>query len=173
MHIVKHSILEKNVLRYMMKIVITHYLRSNVVETPLQMFVFHIQHIVLASKIVILTKTRVHIYEGCVQYKDVLYSSSGYYFFIECLALCVQGDLLVDFLYAKIQRKELHNRKRSILSVDGYMAIYGPLNQVLSRIQNLYSVIGDFFMIMRLFKDVVFQIKNKKNTKYIQYDLIK
>ena len=44
---------------------------------------------------------------------------------------------------------------------------------------SLYSVIGDFFMIWSLFKDVVFQIKNKINkrnkinTKNIQYDLIK
>ena len=30
---------------------------------------------------------------------------------------------------------------------------------------SLYSVIGDFFMILRLLKDMVFQIKNKKNTQ--------
>ena len=33
--------------------------------------------------------------------------------------------------------------------------------------QSLYSVNGDFFMILNLFKDMVFQIKNKKNTKII------
>ena len=35
------------------------------------------------------------------------------------------------------------------------------------RIISLYSVIGDFFMILRLFKDVVLQIKNKKKCKNI------
>jgi hypothetical protein len=33
--------------------------------------------------------------------------------------------------------------------------------------KSLYLVIGDFFMILRLFKDVVFQIKNKKKQKKI------
>ena len=32
---------------------------------------------------------------------------------------------------------------------------------------SLYSVIGDFFMILRPFKDVVFQIMNKKKQKII------
>jgi hypothetical protein len=36
--------------------------------------------------------------------------------------------------------------------------------QRLLKLNSLYSVIGDFFMILRLLKDMVFKIKNKENT---------
>ena len=45
--------------------------------------------------------------------------------------------------------------------------------QRLLKLNSLYSVIGDFVLILRLLKDMVFKIKNKENTNiYIQCDFI-
>jgi len=38
---------------------------------------------------------------------------------------------------------------------------------------SLYSLIGDFFMILRLLKDMVFKYKTRKTQIYIQCDIIK
>jgi hypothetical protein len=51
----------------------------------------------------------------------------------------------------------------SVLIVHNYVSRCNG-NDIEIEHELLYSVIGDFFMISRLLKDVVFQINNKKNT---------
>ena len=71
---------------------------------------------------------------------------------------------LFEVIVCTVDKMESHQRRKiasSWISLD------------VEFLESLYSVIGDFFMILRLFKDMVSNKEEGKNGKDIQCDLIK